>query len=129
MLRNPQRLRHWAALLLFVWLFGVGSGVANACLLPRAQLHSTVLAPHRHAASDHQDSMAKANCQDFCDKTTASMPAPKPSLDDVQSHAAVSTAMATAAPAPAFVPAQTWMPVGHGALAPPIRIAYLRLAL
>lgn len=36
MFRHRQPLRRWAAFVLLLWLFGVGAGVANACLLPSA---------------------------------------------------------------------------------------------
>ena len=36
MFRQRRQLRHWAAWVLFAWLFGVASGVAHACLAPSA---------------------------------------------------------------------------------------------
>ena len=32
MFRRPQQLRRWALRVVLVWLFGIGLGVANACL-------------------------------------------------------------------------------------------------
>ena len=34
MFQHRQQRRRWAALVLLLWLFGVGAGVANACLAP-----------------------------------------------------------------------------------------------
>ncbi len=152
MFRYRQQLRRWAARLLFLWLFGVGSGIANACLVVPGMVMSapshvwratdaTALQAHgdergmsSQAADDQSampepDSQAQPNCVDCCDKASASTPLLKSALDGLQGHAAVPPAMAMALPMPAFVPLQLWMPRRDGVLAPPIPIAFLRLTL
>jgi hypothetical protein len=137
MFRHRQQLRRWAARVLLLWLFGVGAGVANACL---ATGHPA--AAHGHARSDAVGAplqeadaptpvgnLAKANCQDFCDKATVSIPPLKSALDDTQSHPAIATTALTVLPMPAFAPRPLWVPRRDGAQAPPIPIVFLRLAL
>lgn len=60
MLLQPQRLRRLAVYVLLVWLFGLGSGVVNACVV-QAGLHTS-------AHSAVQASQASADEQD-CDHT------------------------------------------------------------
>jgi hypothetical protein len=156
MFRHRQQLRRWAARVLVLWLFGLGASIANACLstgqtglvaaaashlAAAVEAHNDV-ASHNHAHNDgdvlpshsvdsplHQGSLAKANCQDFCDKAAVSIPPLKSALDDVQSHAAIATAAVTALPMPAFAPVQLSVPRRDGVRSPPISIAFLRLAL
>lgn len=156
MFRHRRQLRQWAAGVLLLWLFGVGVGVANACLttgqtapvagmaghlVAVVQAHHD-LASHDHASAEsavlpshtpdgqrHQGNLAKSNCKDFCDKATVSIPPLKSALDDVQSHAVITTAAVTILPMPAFAPMQLWVSRRDGVLAPPIPIAFLRLAL
>lgn len=156
MFRRRQSLRRWAALLLLLWLFGVGAGVANACLAPSlvqpgggaaghgltadaaAQALSSP-AGHDHAgaghASEHESgdhgpvSPAKANCQDFCDKSTVSVTPLKSAVGEVDAHALPPQLAATVLQVPAVRAALPWVPRRDGVLAPPIPIAFLRLAL
>jgi hypothetical protein len=156
MFRHRQQLRQWAARVLLLWLFGIAAGVANACIAteqvtPVAAAASSVAAVadahfdavgHDHAqadglglASHHADdsthiaNLSKANCQDFCDKATVSIPPVKSALDDVQSHAVIAMTAMTVVPMPAFVPVQLPVPRREDVLVPPIPIAFLRLAL
>lgn len=156
MFRHRQQLRRWAARVLLLWLFGFGAGIANACIStgPNAPAASTAshlgatieghsdIASHDHARADggalpsnstdapvHQGSLAKTNCKDFCGKAAVSIPPLKSALDDVQSHAVIATAAVTVLPMPAFAPVQLWVPRRDGVQAPPILIAFLRLAL
>lgn len=152
MFRHRQQLRRWAARLLFLWLFGVGIGIANACLVvpgmvmsapshawrvadamaPQAQGHERGMpgqAADDQSALAEPDSQDQPNCVDCCDKASASTPLLKSALDGLQSHVAVPPAMATALPMPAFAPLQLWVPRRDGVPAPAIPIAFLRLAL
>lgn len=152
--RRPLRQR--AACTLFLWLFGLGASMANACLtagqtgsvaarashlVAAVEAHGS-LASHDHAQADggalpwpggdgqvHQGSLAKTNCQDFCDKATTSVPPLKSALDDVQSHAVIAMAAMPVLPTTAYAPVQMWVPRRDGAQAPPILITFLRLAL
>lgn len=156
MFRHRQQLRQWAARVLLLWLFGIAAGVANACitteqatpvaaaashLAAAAEAHNDAV-PHDHAQADrlalpshhaddstHIANLSKANCQDFCDKATVSIPPVKSALDDVQSHPVIAVAAMTVVPMPAFAPVQLRVPRRDGVQAPPIPIAFLRLAL
>ena len=154
---HRRQLRRWAARVLLVWLFGVAAGVANACLAPaldghgaQASLgmhamdadhdaapmppgpdaHDAMVADHSGSA-DHGGIPGKANCQDFCQKSTVSIPPVKSALDQHDAHALAPMAIASVVPVPAFQPEQPWLPRRDGGLAtpPPITIVFLRLAL
>jgi hypothetical protein len=156
MFRHRQQLRRWAARVLLLWLFGVGAGIANACITtgqaaPVAAAASHLVAAvethydavtHDHAQADgsglpshgsdlpaHQGSLSKVNCLDLCDKATVSIPPQKSALDEVQSHAVIAATALTVLPMPAFAPVQLWVPRRDGVQAPPIPIAFLRLTL
>jgi hypothetical protein len=156
MFRNRLHLRRWAARVLLVWLFGVGAGLANACLAPSVaeapDVHAAhVLAsdslssdstasgqsqghdasgPHQHEGTlDQPSSSSKANCQDFCDKASVSIPPLKTALDDAHGLGIPPSVVVIDLPLPAFTPIQSWVPCRDGMWAPPISIAFLRLAL
>ena len=156
MFRYRLQLRRWAAAVLLLWLFGVGAGVANACLArPLAQAVGQIAIHASDEGSTHQEAAApelghhpgsgqpsadegalgqpgnaaKANCLDFCDKASVSIPPLKSTLDDVQGHALSLSTIAVVLPAPAFVPVQVLVPRRDGDWAPPIPIAFLRLTL
>ena len=148
-----QQLRQWAARVLLLWLFGIGAGVANACITTaplaaaasqmmavvdvhhdavahdQAQAASTGLPSQSTDAPAHLGNLSKANCQNFCDKATVSIPPLKSALDDIQSHPVIAMTAMTVLPMPAFAPVQLRVPRRDGVQAPPISIAFLRLAL
>lgn len=153
---HRQQLRRWAGLWLFLWLFSVGSSVANACLSSDAVTPVRTLIEgsavkstpdqevpaqqggHDHAGSaahqhdgvpDHHSSPAKANCKDFCDRASVSVPTFKSSLDDLQGHVALPPAVVLVMPATPAQPAPMWVLHPIDVPTPPIPIAYLRLAL
>ena len=95
MFRHRQQLRRWAARVLLVWLFGVGTGVAHACLSSNpaqpsgpAAAHATgeVMAHHGAAAvaqplgsaqaqadegaPGEQGPAARSSCVDYCEKAS-----------------------------------------------------------
>lgn len=153
MFRRRHSLRRWAAAVLLLWLFGVVSGVAHACLIPapatetravveaRAQTvavkcHEGHVADQRAAEGAHDADMAdchvalgKSGCQTLCDKASVSIPPLKSVLDDLQWHALLPMWVATADPVPARVPLRIQPPRRDGVAGPPITIAFLRLAL
>ena len=147
MFHHRSQLRRWAARVLLLWLFGIGTGVANACLAPsqadsgaHPSGHSSASrATHGDTAAlpvaageraDGEGSLAKSNCQDFCEKATVSIHPLKSALDIVQGHALLSGAAVVILPVPAFSPDELLLPRRDGGLAPvPIRTAFLRLAL
>ncbi|MFZ1607023.1 MAG: hypothetical protein WAT63_07090 [Rhodoferax sp.] len=139
MFRHRQQLRLWAARVLLVWVFAMGAGVANACLsmvvteparLPTA--HGSQAADSHHGGGEAPHGATDAaNCVDFCDKASVSIPTQKPASDDVQAHPLICVVAATALPAPVLEPATASVPRRDGVRAPPIpiSIAFLRLAL
>ena len=139
MFRHRQQLRLWAARVLLVWVFAMGAGVANACLsmvvtepvrLPTA--HGSQAADSHHGGGEAPHGATDAaNCVDFCDKASVSIPTQKPASDDVQAYPLICVVAATALPAPVLEPANASVPRRDGVRAPPIpiSIAFLRLAL
>ncbi len=155
MFRDRQQLRRWAARALVVWLFGIGAGIAQACMAPNHQaLHGERTAPagavhvirgeaaqpagdsdhasqqtQRGGASGHDDSLVESICQDFCEKSALAIPPLRTALDKVQCDALLPAVGAMTCPVPATEPVRVSVPRQYGALAPPIRLAFLRLAL
>lgn len=137
------QLRRFAASVLLLWLFGLASGIVNACVVTsglRHAAHAAALeAAHDHGAhavvdhgSDHgHDSVpAQPPCERLCDEPAA------PTQGDKQQSTPLAALWLPAAPLPAV---QTWdAPLVRVAPPPgdpaaragaPIPIAYLRLAL
>lgn len=138
MFRNRQFLRRWAARVLALWLFGIGIGVANACLTTGGALQADhrgaqgeMMAVHSDSPSSHHGSMVTANCQDFCSKVVVSAPILKSALDDAPVTPALQFASSAviAAVVPVSQPAQQWVLRRDGRPPSSIPIAYLRLAL
>lgn len=140
MFRHRLQLRRWAARLLLLWLFGVGVGVANACVVAigfdRGEHAGGVVASHagghEDRAQDHQGAPGQSNCKDFCDKAGVSLPPQQSVLDDALGHALPAlTAMVVVRPFPPSSPVAFALPDREGGLAAPlpIEIAFLRLAL
>jgi hypothetical protein len=150
MFRHRQLLRRWAARTLFLWLFGVAASVANACLIPApnaaaghaAQSEDRATSPHHADLADTSpgstsglqvpvgnESPAAANCVDFCDKAGISIPPLKSTLDDGQVQASAPPALQSPLPVAAIMPSRRQPPRWIDVAAPPIPIAFLRLAL
>ena len=148
MFRRPQQLRRW-------WLFGIGLGVANACLaaqqfaggdeafqaVANVQAADDAAAPadcEHHSVAvldqswhDQQDSKPKSNCESFCERAGVTIPPQKSVLDKYQFHV-LPRPMVAALVVPASVDVSAH--VGgvarrDGARPLPIPIAFLRLAL
>ena len=145
MFGNRRNLRRWALQVFLVWVFGIAAGIAHACALRLADHHhqdGVIVAASGHAA-DHapvthghndasrDDGVAQANCLDFCDKSSVSVPTLKVKLDqggDAQPAALL------ASPLLAMVEWLVHVPVRPDGLidrrgGPPLRIALQRLAL
>jgi len=154
MFRHRRQLRRWAVYVLLAWLFGLSAGVANACLtaslaelglqrsghlaastakadtaMPTCAQHHEGHRAQSRAALDHHALPGQPDCLDFCDKATISIPTLKSVLDQVDGSALPPPVIAMVAPVPAALPVQLWVPRRDGVLAPPIRIAFLRLTL
>ena len=156
MFRHRQNLRRWAARVLLLWLFGVGAGVANACLGPGPGAMGSLPSVFAgHVGADHHDATAgglaygqdpslavahggvggdegtpiKSNCVDFCDKASISIPPLKSPLDNLQGQALQFAAVSFVQAVSAGLPAHRWDPRPQVHWAPSIHIAFLRLAL
>ncbi len=130
MFRHRRQLRLWAVRLLLAWLFGMGAGVANACLVAGAAELGAHLQTNMEADSHHEQVPGKSNCQDFCEKSAVSMCPMKSVLDDVHGPALPPSALAVVLEVPAPLPDPVLLPRRDGVLAhPPITITLLRLAL
>ena len=153
---HRQQLRRWATRVLLVWLFGLGIGVANACLaasifeVARHSIAGSAASAPEHegtaaedrshyagvtqsvsdeAAADQRGVADKSSCQNFCDRASVSVPPQKSFVDDAHVPALPPPVAATVVPVPAFPPVRVWVARRDAALAPPIPIAFLRLAL
>lgn len=156
MFRHRNQRRRWAASVAFVWLVALGIGLANACLSSGAgtpvgislEGSAAESAQHQKAAAQkewqghagasdhrfddtggHDSSPEKVNCNDFCDRASISVLRFEPSPDDCQGCAVFPAAVVLLMPATPAQRVATWAPEHMGVAAPPIFIAYLRLAL
>lgn len=135
---DRRQLRRWAARVLLAWLFGVGAGVANACLVASDEVEAgptTAASAHEHtgehAGPQHDDegSPGKGNCVDFCEKSSVAVSGSK--LPDRASMGVLPVPVC-ASSLPVVAPGAEHAAVAevarrwHG---PPIPIAFLRLAL
>lgn len=137
------RLRRLAAYVLLLWLFGLTSGVVNACVVAsglRHAAHAVAVeaaqdhgAPHAHGAAaqhDHDGHDDQPPCERLCDEPVA------PTQADKQQASPLSGFWLAAAP---LVSLPQWQAVSRKAALSraepafrtsiPIPIAYLRLAL
>jgi len=153
MFRRPQQLRRWALRVLLVWLFGLGLGVANACLaaqqfaggdeafqaVANVQAADDAAAPadcEHHSVAvldqswhDQQDSKPKSNCESFCERAGVTIPPQKSVLDNYQFQVLPPPMGALTVPASVDVSADVGAPRRDGARPLPIPIVFLRLAL
>jgi len=135
MFRSRRHLSRWAARVLLLWLFGIGVGMAHACLSTNQAATAGLEAHHASQQAQNaegsgcEQSTVKSACQDFCDKSTISIPPLKLALDHAGASALPPPAQASFFLAPAAELAPWRMPRRDGDRAPPIAIAFLRLAL
>lgn len=138
MFSDRRRLRRWAAQLLFVWLFGLAMGVANACALGEPVHHRSVAAvtapddaAQKHHHGDEQGDAAKVNCLDFCEKSSVGAPQLKAVGDalGVLGFALPAPRTFSVAPCAEHTVGQLLVDSPHLRGGPPPRIAFQRLAL
>ena len=129
--------------MLLVWLFGITAGIANACVADiggqpsdgasvasAAPIEVAALpCPLHHGAQESRASPSQADCLDYCTKSKVSIASLKSAPDHADDGAPPQLAIATVCPIPASLPVSLPLPRREGAAAPPIRIAFLRLAL
>lgn len=152
MFSNRLQLRRWAARVLLVWLFGLVSGVANACWVEEIEhagaahqhvaavatgdvamaecvLHSEAQHDGKQAAAGDDEPHAKSNCKTYCDALTISIAPLKTSLDNAPAHTIAVFTVAPAAPLAGASPMPVMMPGRGVGQDIPILFAFLRLAL
>lgn len=129
--------RSTAFAVLWVWLFSVAAGVANACLLETPASHSdavsvvTVAHGHDHASGHAEGSQAhKQSCLKACDDGTKALPKAQAGVDQADPGPAplVTTLWAVATAQPVLASRQLdelQVPL----VGPPLRVRYSRLAL
>lgn len=144
---SRHRKRSIALTMLFVWVFALFSGVANACLTEargdrahgglRAALpdHAAHAAPHAHAAgaahqSQHDPHPDKSHCQKSCDESSQSLLKQAPRLDtpDLQSVVVPSRAWAVDRLEPLLAPGRAYA-AAIPPPSPPPRVQFSRLTL
>ena len=123
--------------MLLAWLFGMASGVVNACWLnvpaghPHGAGHGEAKARPAAPLHDQDDRVpAKANCLDFCDHSAATAPSDKVSWAGLDVQALPSSpliALVQEPPIAVRIVGFSGPPDLGGR--PPITIAFLRLAL
>ena len=130
---NSCTKRNTAFAMLFVWLFALASGVANACLLEAPLTHSHVVTPvtdhdddHVH---DHDSHASKAPCLKACDDGSHSLFKQNSGVDQIDPGSAplitvLWTAAARLVPAPHRM--DDLQPPSPGQ---PFRVRYSRLTL
>lgn len=145
MFGNRRNLRRWTIQVLLVWVFGIAAGIAHACTLRLADHHhhNGVIAAAVSHAADHaamahghdeappDDGVAQANCLDFCDKSSVSVPSLKVKFDqggDAQPVALLAPPLLAAVDWPVHTPVRPDGVIDRRG-GPPLRIALQRLAL
>lgn len=146
MFSRRRPLRRWATGLVLLWLFGIGASFANACLAATragtvaatpaavtAAVGDTSACPHHLqapvAATGDAPATGKTNCQDFCEKSTISIPPLQLSIDHADAGATAPPPAPMLFELPAAARVSPEVPRRDGGRAPPIPIAFLRLAL
>jgi hypothetical protein len=153
MFSHRRQLRQWAARVLLLWLFGVGSGIAHGCLAPAvsaglqpSQVAVAVTDEESEATAEPEcalhaglksDSAAApdtapplpSHCQVFCDESGISIWSVKAAPDHSAIDLPLAPAFAAAAPVPGRSPVHQLMSRRDGGQAPPVSIAFLRLTL
>lgn len=156
MFRNGRQVQRWASRVLLVWLFGIAAGVANACLatdltgtdgghrfkagatagvtpvaaaVPMAGLHHGSPAAQGDSGQPGGALSATANCLDFCEQSSLSLPTVKAALDGAGGVGLPPPAVSRVVPVADGSPGQFRARRVVDAHSPPITIAFLRLAL
>jgi len=130
---SRRRLRRCAAWVLLLWLFGVGASVAHACLVSAAWDGEGTVAAHatpldRHDDDDYHGGPGKANCKDFCQKSSALTPTSK-SVFDIPDPGAEPIPPSFALLPAAQEAGASWHALPDRQGTPPVHIAFLRLTL
>jgi hypothetical protein len=144
---NRRVSRNTAFAMLLVWLFALGSGVANACLLEahRNRANGSPVAHSHQAGKGHEGRPAahagaiethdagsgasKPHCLKVCDDSSTSLVKHQPVFDQTDVAQAPFIALAWAAAIPADARLIRAGHSRHPEPGPPIRVLFSRLAL
>ena len=130
MFKHRYQLRRWAACVVMLCLFGLGSGVVNACLGHGVAARDAAAVEQQDVVDVDCPSAASLNCHDFCEKSSMSMPQQKLGLDADLAHAMPLRPTLTAMPVPAHAAPLPLRPRVEAGVPPPlITLTLLRLAL
>lgn len=141
---SPLAKRSTAFAVLLVWIFALGSGVANACLLETPGQHSLATSgslehghahdeptAHAHDAAGHDDGQgsSKESCLKSCDDGSRTLLKASSGIDHADPGPApvVTTLWAAAAPVTLAFSCTDGLLIPI--LGPPLRVRYSRLAL
>ena len=126
MFGQRKRLRSLAAQMLWIWLFALAAGVANACAPHAAQHGSAAAATDACPSHDGHPAGDRSPCDKFCDDRSAGARSAQVDLSPALAPPPVLTAVVVAPPLPlAFV-----HPAPRGSRERvPIPIAFVRLTL
>lgn len=141
---RPLAKRSTVFAVLLVWIFALGSGVANACLLeaPRQYLHATsasgehghapdALSRHQHDAAGHGDDPGSSieSCLKSCDEGTQTLLKASSGIDHADPGPAslVTTLWTAAAPVTLVFSLTDGLQIPT--VGPSFRLRYSRLAL
>lgn len=141
---RPLAKRTTVFAVLLVWIFALGSGVANACLLeaPRQHSHATsgsgehghapdAISKHQHDAAGHGDDpdSSKESCLKSCDEGSHTLLKASSGIDHADpGPAPLVTTLWPAAP-PITLAFSGIDGLQIPILGPPLRVRYSRLAL
>jgi hypothetical protein len=130
-LRFPRRrLQHTLWVMLVAWLFALGMGVVNACVVATPAVDGHRVAAHASSVDHHGhgDATGKTSCLKFCDDESSAL-----SKGDVSAPDLGVPLFAVLSTWPSIIPITavgTWLaldrPIVQG---PPLVIRFLRLTL
>ncbi len=141
---SPLAKRSTAFVVLLVWMFALGSGVANACLLEAPAPHSLAtsasgehghapdaLAAHPHDAAGHGDKSgsSKESCLKACDDGSHTLLKAYSALDHADPGPAPLVTTLWAAAVPVVLAFSLIDGLQIPVVGPPFRVRYSRLAL
>lgn len=141
---SPRAKRSIVLALLLVWIFAMGSGVANACLLEAPSSHSVAtsasgdhshapdaLAAHSHDAHGHGDDRgtSKESCLKACDDGSHTLLKAHSAFDQADPGPAPLVTTLWSAGAPVVLVFSRIDDPQVPIVGPPLRVRYSRLAL
>lgn len=121
--------RNTAFAMLFVWLFALASGVANACLLEAPETHSHVVTPVTEHDHDHDSHVSKAPCLKACADGSHSLLKQHSGFDQIDPGSAPLITVLWTAAAPLVLAPHRIDDLQLALPGQPFRVRYSRLTL